>query len=388
MKRIRLLHTADIHLDSAFAALGCGSRVGDQLREAQRRVFAGIAETARQWPADAVLIAGDLFDAPHVSDGTVDFVIETLERLSPIPVCIAPGNRDPFVAASPYAIEEWPDNVIIFRPDSWQAYAHPQLPLTIHGIGHDGQDASGARFKTLRIESDDRAHIVLAHGTEQTLKPASSKSFAPFDADDITRENPAYLALGHFHERVEKDVDRGALLRYPGSPQGRGFEEAGERCFLKVEMDCGGDMPPSVHVTPVSSHEILFADYEIACGGGDAWDELDALLPDPGVPCVARLRLTGEAPGSMPGFMEAVQEKARKRYLHAVIVNELHLPAALAGQGGGNCSIDKLLAALDARIADAPDRDTIMREQGVRDLAMRACRGEALPLPRLGEEAS
>ncbi|MCK5861916.1 MAG: metallophosphoesterase, partial [Candidatus Hydrogenedentes bacterium] len=62
MKRIRILHTADLHLDASFASLGVNASLGNKLRAAQRSVFSRIMERARDWPADLVVISGDLFD--------------------------------------------------------------------------------------------------------------------------------------------------------------------------------------------------------------------------------------------------------------------------------------------------------------------------------------
>ena len=142
MKRIRILHTADIHLDASFASLGVNAHIGNQLRAAQRRVFSSIVGRARDWPADLVLISGDLFDSPEVKSETVAFVTEALEHLAPIPICIAPGNRDPYIENSPYATTLWPENVTIFTPGEWQQSPLSSQDIFVHRIGCDGKDES------------------------------------------------------------------------------------------------------------------------------------------------------------------------------------------------------------------------------------------------------
>ena len=386
MKRIRLLHTADIHLDSSYKALGCSARVGEQLRETQRRVFAHIVETARQWPADALLIAGDLFDGPEVSDATVDMVLEALEQLAPIQVYIAPGNRDPFTNTSPYALEIWPENVFIFKPGGWQTVLHPALPLTVHGIGCDGENASGAWFKELRIERDTRVHVAVAHGTERKLKPASGKTFAPFDAADIVQTNLTYLALGHFHGRAEMDAECGAVLRYPGAPQGRGYDDAGDRHFLQVELDFEDGGPPSVRVTPVASQEVLFAVHEMSCTIDATPESIIETLPEPEHPCVMRLRLTGAAPMPVQKFLDACREIARSRFLHFEMINELTPVPHIPSLENGNCCQAKFFQTMGERITDAPDEEAAMLELLARDLAVCACRGDDLPTPGSQED--
>ncbi len=381
MKRIRLLHTADIHLDTSYKALGCPARIGEQLREAQRRVFTRIVETARQWPADALLIAGDLFDGPELSDATVDMTLEAFEQLAPIPVYIAPGNRDPFTDTSPYALEIWPENVFIFKPGGWQSVAHPAIPLIVHGIGCDGENASGAWFKELRIEDDGHAHVALAHGTERKLKPSSGNIFAPFKTEDIVQENLAYLALGHFHVMTELDAECGTTLRYPGAPQGRGYDDAGDRHFLQIELDAENGGAPSVRVTPVVSQEIVFTVHEIPCTVDASPEQLIAALPDSAHPCVARLRLTGTAPTPVQEFLDACREIACSRFLHFEIVNELTPVSHIPSLEAGNCCQAKFFQTLGERIAEAPDEGTAMLELFTRDIAVCACRGNDLPTP-------
>ena len=58
MKNIKILHTADLHLDSAFEALPAGKAA---IRRAeQRELLSRLAELARSERADIVLLAGYL----------------------------------------------------------------------------------------------------------------------------------------------------------------------------------------------------------------------------------------------------------------------------------------------------------------------------------------
>ena len=131
---MKLIHTADIHLDASFAASGLPLGFGNRRRQALRRVFERILTRAQAWPADAVLIAGDLYDHRRISRDTIAFLREQFERIRPIPILIAPGNRDPFTPASPYASEAWPANVFIFGEPRWTAHELHHVPLTVHGL--------------------------------------------------------------------------------------------------------------------------------------------------------------------------------------------------------------------------------------------------------------
>ena len=212
-QRIRIIHAADLHLESSFASLGVGSETGNRLREAQRTVLRRILDVARQWPADAVCIAGDLFDSIYVGEAVLREVMEILEHAAPLPVYITPGNRDPYVQDSPYALTLWPENVTVFPPGAWHAVPHEELPLTVHGFGYDGANDPQTPFGKLQISRDGRIHVAVAHGTEQGHKPPAGEVFAPFKITDVARDELAYLAMGHFHDITEvRGIPHGCLL--------------------------------------------------------------------------------------------------------------------------------------------------------------------------------
>ena len=65
---IKILHAADLHLDSAFAAL-TGAQAAQRRRE-QRAALDRLAQLAAD--CDLVLLAGDLFDGARVYRDTLD----------------------------------------------------------------------------------------------------------------------------------------------------------------------------------------------------------------------------------------------------------------------------------------------------------------------------
>ncbi len=383
MKRIRILHTADIHLDAAFAALGLNARKGDALRSAQRQVFTRMMAHARDWPADLVLIAGDLFDSENAASETLAFVLETLEHLAPIPVYIAPGNRDPHSNTSLYALALWPDNVTVFAPGAWRCCDHPTLPLAVHGIGYDGSDDFGGWFNELRVAADTRVHIALAHGTERAHQPPHGKCFGPFDAEAVAQDNLAYLALGHFHDGMAVSGDLPTVMRYPGTPQGRTFQEPGERTFLEVVIAYDNGAPPTVQATPVPCADIVFERRSCVIAPGDNAQERVEQLAETVEGDPSRVALQVEATGTqLPPvyeFIETFQKKAASRFFHAEVVNALEPMETLPFTAGQDVCLSKVDQAIAARIADAPEHAAAAFEAYTRDLVVKACRSHALP---------
>ena len=76
-------------------------------------------------------------------------------------------------------------------------------------------------------------NILLLHG--QVVDAFSSKPdeipLRAYAAKDVD-----YLALGHIHSFAEYRVDDRAVACYSGTPEGRGFDECGEKGFVLLEV--------------------------------------------------------------------------------------------------------------------------------------------------------
>ena len=86
MASVRVLHTSDLHLcsdQSGAAAVSDDWRYG----------LTPILRVAVDVRADLLLVAGDMFDSPHVPDDLVRSVVRHLRSL-PCPVVVLPGNHD------------------------------------------------------------------------------------------------------------------------------------------------------------------------------------------------------------------------------------------------------------------------------------------------------
>ena len=91
---VKLLHAADLHLDSAFSALP--PEKAAQRRAEQRLVLERL--TALSEGCAAVLLAGDLFDSARVYRDTLEALRAALAACR-CPVFIAPGNHDALLPA-------------------------------------------------------------------------------------------------------------------------------------------------------------------------------------------------------------------------------------------------------------------------------------------------
>lgn len=388
---MKIIHTADIHLDASFAAAGYPPGFGNQRRQALRDVFSKIIERAQTWPADAVLIAGDLFEHDRVSRDTIAFLRECFEALRPIPIFIAPGNHDPFMELSPYTTAAWPANVHIFDQPAWTEHELQHIPLTVHGFAFDGIDLSHNPFPELRVSEDDRVHIAIAHGSERGHQPEGSKSYAPFDALSIAQPGLHYVALGHFHSVTPILGNFDTVMYYSGTPEGHGFGEAGPRHYLEVEIDTAGDTPHvAVHPVPVNLTE--YSTHELDCTNFEHSQQLVTALRELAqqstTPQIARVKLSGLSTEALTMALPATKDALASDFVHLDLIDET-LPEedydALALE---NTSLGIFVRRINDEINDAPDDEKRALLERARALGVGAYRNRELPIPGLTEVGS
>lgn len=377
---MRLIHTADIHLDTCFAGSGLPARFGNRRRQSLRDVFAAIVRRAGEWPADALLIAGDLFEHGRVSLDTIAFLRAELASIPHVTVFIAPGNHDPFTLDSPYAASVWPENAIIFSSPAWTAHALVRIPLTVHGFGFDGFDISFNPFGQLRIPSDGRMHVAVAHGSESGYVPPGKTAYAPFRAADAAPEGLSYLALGHYHAMKHLEGDYHTVVYYSGAPEGRGFGETGMHYYLEVELD-GAE----VRVTPVPCARVVYVTQDIDCSDFTTAQQLVHALRniprDPGLGCVLRVTLSGACDEALRNEFPAVYDAAAGDFEYLDLVDATVAAEDFDELARENTSLGAFVAALNAEWRDVTDprrRHLIAR---ARAIGVAAYRGQPLILP-------
>ncbi len=327
---MKLIHTADIHLDSCFAGAGMPPGFGARRRHQLRETFAAVLRHAWSCGADAVLIAGDLFEQDRVSRDTLAFLRDQFGRLAPLPILVVPGNRDPYTEDSPWFVEEWPANVHIFNQPEWTAWECPGAPLTVHGFAFTGADMPGDVFGRLRVPRDGRVHVALAHGTERSCLGPDDKPRAPFDLSAVAQPGLHYLALGHIHRMIAVRQDQGFQAWYPGPPEGRDFDEPGPMHLLEVEIvPPETNMSATVLVAPRQLSKLVYSTVEIDCS---ALIDADALtvaivehLAQPDAAVIARVVLTGMAPSDLRGGIPDLAQSLEGRF-EAIRIDDQTLP--------------------------------------------------------------
>lgn len=222
---IKLLHAADLHLDSKFGGLPPEKAAFKRAR--QRELLSRLSEQCRVRNCQLLLLSGDLFDGEHVYRDTIDALKAALASCG-AQVFIAPGNHDCLRPGSPYLTEHWPENVHIFRSEQIQAVTLESLGCRVFGAGFCKEFAPSL-LTDFHAPQDGLLNLMVLHG--EVLNTAGN--YNPISHAQLEASNLHYLALGHIHKGGS--VQAGATLcAWPGCLMGRGFDETGEKGALEV----------------------------------------------------------------------------------------------------------------------------------------------------------
>ncbi len=232
----RFVHASEFHLERAMQGL---LDVPDHLRnglvEAAWKATEAIFEHAMVEQVDFMVLTGDLLNPVATGAMGPAFLIEQFEELAKrnISVYWAAGPADD-PDRFPEAVS-LPANVHLFSKRQVESVVfrrngHPIV--TIIGRSHDGRES--IRAAEYSHEPDDNYVIALGHGIA--------------DSESLSGERVDYWALGGDHQRTTVQSDA-PHIRYAGSPQGRGFDEAGAHGFHLIEVDT--DRNVQVHAVDV-----------------------------------------------------------------------------------------------------------------------------------------
>ena len=134
---LKILHSADWHLDSPFAGFDDSQRA--LLRQEQLSIPGKTAQLCRREKCDLLLLAGDIFDGEPARE-TVEVLKKALSECG-ARVFITPGNHDFCAPGSLWLEERWPENVYVFTR-GLEAVTIPELNCRVYGAGYQSMDSA------------------------------------------------------------------------------------------------------------------------------------------------------------------------------------------------------------------------------------------------------
>ena len=148
-------------------------------------------------------------------------------------------------------------------------------------------------------QPDGSARIMVLHGDVGSREGR----YRPIAPEEIASTGLDYLALGHVHAPSAMNRAGSTVWAYPGCPQGRGFDETGDRGFLFGDVEPGR---VDMQFVPFARrrYEILTVDVS----QGDALEAIRRRLPPDTSRDIYRIRLTGETaePLTLPALEQAL----------------------------------------------------------------------------------
>ncbi len=280
---LKILHAADLHLDSPFEALPAGKAA---IRRAeQRRLLGALAELAAAEEVDLVLLSGDLLDSNSSYFETGEELVACLRRMA-VPVFIAPGNHDPYVPGSPYARLRMPENVHVFTENALRSVVLPELNARVYGAAFTGRSSPALLTDFRAADEPGVWKLLCLHG--EFGNPLSS--YDPVTEEELAASGLSYAALGHIHTASGLRKAGDTWFAWPGCPEGRGFDECGEKTVNLVTLDDAGGCELKTASVSARRYAILPVDVT----GADPLLAVITQLPDDTVRDVYRIVLTGE----------------------------------------------------------------------------------------------
>lgn len=306
---LRIIHAADLHLDSPFQALDAEKAA--LRRSEQRALLQSVTALVRQRRADLLLLAGDLLDTGSVYAETARSLCLALGELD-CPVLISPGNHDFYCASSPWARLELPENVHVFTSGKVSCLELPELGARVWGSAFTDTSAP----PPLRGFSVPRREGVLDIGLFHGEVGRPDSPYAPISEQELASSGLRYAALGHIHAFGGLRRAGGTYYAWPGCTEGRGFDECGERGVLYVELGRSGGCAAELVSLAQRRYEIV--ELDVSSGG------LTERLPDSGGRDICRLVLRGEC-GAVPDI-QAIARIMSERFFAFEIQNRTSVP--------------------------------------------------------------
>ena len=229
MRSVKILHSSDFRLDMPFEGLNTARAVAR--RGEQRLLLSALAELASGEAADLVLLSGNLLDSENTFYETAEDLFHHLGQI-PCPVFISPGSQDYYSPRSPYAHVKIPDNVHVFHENELRFVSVPSANARVFGAAFTERHCRALLHGFHAQRRDGIYNLLCLHGT---VGNASSHE-NPISTEDLAASGLDYAALG-FTPSASGLLQSGSTwYSWPGCPEGRGFDETGEKGVLLAEL--------------------------------------------------------------------------------------------------------------------------------------------------------
>ena len=304
---MRIIHTADLHLDSRLETNLDPVKAKERKRELLLS-FDNLINYAKNNEVEAILISGDLFDRPKISAKTREYILAVIEDAPTIQFFLIYGNHDlNMFSEHPMGL---PSNLHIFG-NRWETISFPLVDIT----GISGENITPALYDNLNLKRTNK-NIVMLHGDITNLNSIPLSM--------LKERNIDYLALGHIHKFQKGKLDDRGIWVYPGCLEGRGFDEEGPKGFVLLDIT-----EKSIESKFVPFSKRILHDIKVDITNCDSWIEItrnvNLKLTDIPQSDMVRVRLTGSYDLSLIKQNELLEQALNQQYYFARVSDESRL---------------------------------------------------------------
>ena len=219
---MKILHTSDLHIGSPLT-----SRLPqDKVRQRKGELLTGferMIEEALYQRVNVFIIAGDMFDSEKITKSTAERVIGAIAKCPSVDFLYLSGNHEKNALIESGV--SLPPNLKLFGED-WTYFNYGSVTV----VGRS--EIEPQMFASLDLDYT-KTNIAVLHGVL-----ADGKSGGEIIGKrELDGKHVDYLALGHYHSYSVQEIGDTGIAVYSGTPEGRGFDETGDKGFVLIDAD-------------------------------------------------------------------------------------------------------------------------------------------------------
>lgn len=226
---VRLLHTADVHLDPA----------SPERREGLEEVLS----MADSEGVDVVTIGGDLFDSEVAAEALRDSLRELFSERE-YPILTIPGNHD---------ADAFRGNLVFgenFEPMTTEPFTHVPignddaritcLPYTPHAT--DDLLIGLAERESFTGPEALMVHCSLEAPVAGDIGDEDERRYFPIGKEALAELDYDYYLAGHYHSNHRTELSNGGTFIYPGTPASVTRSETRRRTVAVIDTEASQDV--------------------------------------------------------------------------------------------------------------------------------------------------
>ena len=345
---IRLIHAADLHLDSPMTTLP------DDKSAQRRQELSALPEKLRSLAetegAQLVLLSGDITDTPNPSRQTAEALFRALKALS-VPVFIAPGNHDFYRRGGLWDYIGQLRNVHIFTEPRLECREIEELGVRVWGAGYRDSVCPPLLESFSCEDGGEWLDLLCLHA--QLTRSASP--YCPVTEEQLGMSGIAYAALGHVHSFSGEHTVGDCTYAWPGCAAGTGFDECGDKGVIVADV---GERRRSVRFVPLGERRFLTLEADATL---DAFSAVCEALPEGSERDICRVTFTGERENALD--LNLIRAQLAPRFFHLELRDETVRRRDLWEGCGENSLRGLFLQNMKERLAAAEgeeERETLL----------------------------